>query len=99
MKIGGEDLAGAAEILSRLAAKLDAPNAAGRVVIPIEKRYFWVLQRLLEGTEWKGRFCWLMGTSTDDRCRLSVDVRPPPVVIACPTCGGTGVVEQPGGTR
>jgi len=100
------ELAGGAEILGRLAAALDKPGSDGRVRVPFKKEFFGALQRLLEGTEWKGRFCWdfarafnPMSWHTADgsfQCGdtvLCVDVRPLPRYCKCVACDGEGRVE------
>lgn len=100
------ELAGAAEILGRLAARLDRPGSDGRVRVPIHKKYFGALQQLLRGTEWNGRFCWDFSRAFDDmswhtadgtfHCGdnvLSIDVRPLPRYCKCSTCDGEGQVQ------
>lgn len=101
------DLAGASEILGRLARRLDAPGKDGRVRLPIKRQYFGALQQLLRGTEWEGRYCWehlgaMQNGSWHDadgkfhysETLLSVDVRPLPRYVACAACGGEGRVAE-----
>ena len=85
------DLAGAVEVLGRLAQKLGQPDKDGRVRIFFEKKYFGALQNLLAGTEWKGRYCWEFGNGWQDI--LAVDVTPLPEKRRCTTCDGKGYVE------
>lgn len=99
------ELAGAAEVLGRLAARLDEPGSDGRVRIPFKHQFFGALQHLLKGTEWDGRFCWehasafhQMGWRGADghfQCGdtvLSVDVAPRPRYCKCAACDGKGEV-------
>lgn len=99
------ELAGAAEILVRLAKKLDSPGKDGWVRIPVRHEHYGALQQLLRGTQWDGRYCWehvgsmstptwydAGGTLHCGDTILCVNTRPPPRYCACQACGGEGRV-------
>lgn len=87
-----KELKGASEVLGRLADNLDKKDARGYVRIPFKKEFFGALQRLLDGTEWKGRYCWELTGGHD--VMLAVDTNPMPVMVRCKHCDGKGIVEK-----
>jgi hypothetical protein len=83
------ELAGASEVLVRLAARMEIPpDNDGYVRVKHDHRFFGALQQLLRDTQWNGRFCWELGGD------LVVDMRPREVEVRCPTCNGKGTVTR-----